>query len=98
MTWCGTLAQLAGRPSGAADYLIPGYWLWAKVIQNLADIGYDSDDMLMACYDWRLAFPILETRDKFLSELKWGIVSAARKDESRIHHIPPTCYHIRLNI
>ena len=27
----------------AADYLVSGFWVWAKVIENLADIGYDAN-------------------------------------------------------
>jgi hypothetical protein len=28
--------------------------------QNLGDVGYDSNDILLASYDWRLSFPNLE--------------------------------------
>jgi phospholipid:diacylglycerol acyltransferase len=24
----------------AADYVIGGYWVWGKIIENLAEIGY----------------------------------------------------------
>ena len=24
----------------SADYLVGGYWVWGKLIENLADIGY----------------------------------------------------------
>jgi len=27
----------------AADYLVSGFWVWAKIIENLADIGYDAN-------------------------------------------------------
>ena len=47
---------------GAADYLVGGYWVWGKIIANLADVGYDPSNMHMAAYDWRLAFPDLERR------------------------------------
>ena len=40
---------------GAADYFITGYNLWGKLIQNLADVGYDEQSMYLAAYDWRLA-------------------------------------------
>lgn len=36
----------------AADYFAAGYWVWGKVIENLADIGYTSNEMFMAAYDW----------------------------------------------
>ncbi|ORX70646.1 LACT-domain-containing protein [Linderina pennispora] len=39
----------------AADYFITGYWIWAKLIENLAVLGYDSNDMFLASYDWRLS-------------------------------------------
>eukprot|EP00971_Amphidinium_carterae_P268997 5336616-Amphidinium_carterae.1 len=49
----------------SADYFIGNYWLWAKLIQNLGDIGYDDPDIHLACYDWRLAYPLLEERDRY---------------------------------
>ena len=39
--------------------MIGGFWVWAKMIENLADIGYDASSMHMASYDWRLAFQVL---------------------------------------
>ncbi|EIE87807.1 hypothetical protein RO3G_12518 [Rhizopus delemar RA 99-880] len=54
----------------AADYFITGYWVWAKVIENLAAIGYDTNNMHFASYDWRLSFSNLEVRDGYFSKLK----------------------------
>lgn len=54
----------------AADYFITGYWVWAKVIENLATIGYDTNSMHFASYDWRLSFMNLEVRDGYFSKLK----------------------------
>ncbi|KAI8638539.1 Lecithin:cholesterol acyltransferase-domain-containing protein [Parasitella parasitica] len=54
----------------AADYFITGYWVWAKVIENLATIGYDTNSMHFASYDWRLSFGNLEVRDRYFSQLK----------------------------
>ncbi|KAF9917323.1 hypothetical protein BX616_001354 [Lobosporangium transversale] len=54
----------------AADYLVPGYWVWAPIIKNLAAIGYDNNNMYLAAYDWRLAFSNLEVRDNYFSRLK----------------------------
>ena len=54
----------------AADYLIGGFWVWAKLIENLGDIGYDTNSMSMAPYDWRLAFRHLQVRDFYFSKLK----------------------------
>ncbi|ELR23917.1 Lecithin:cholesterol acyltransferase [Acanthamoeba castellanii str. Neff] len=54
----------------AADYLFPGYWVWGKLIQNFADIGYDSNNLFMAAYDWRLSFKGLQQRDQYFTKLK----------------------------
>ena len=47
----------------AADYFMATYWVWSKLIENLADIGYDGSTMTMMSYDWRLGYNVLETRD-----------------------------------
>jgi phospholipid:diacylglycerol acyltransferase len=57
----------------AADYFMANYWVFGKLIENLADVGYDSSTMSMEPYDWRLAFPILEERDGYLTKLKLKI-------------------------
>lgn len=54
----------------AADSFVPGYWIWSKIIENLAVVGYTSTDLTMASYDWRLAFHNLEIRDSYFSLLK----------------------------
>jgi phospholipid:diacylglycerol acyltransferase len=61
----------------AADYLVGGYWVWAKLIKELALVGYDPNSMHMASYDWRLSLPDLEKRDHFFSKLK-GIIELAK--------------------
>ncbi len=69
------------RPSAgleAADFLVGGYWVWAKIIENAADIGYDPNSMFMAPYDWRLAFRDLERRDAYYSRLK-SLIEIARQ-------------------
>ncbi|KAJ3056537.1 hypothetical protein HK097_006170 [Rhizophlyctis rosea] len=63
----------AAQGLDAADYLFPGYWVWARMISNLAAIGYDSNNMHLAAYDWRLSFPDLEKRDAYFSKLKSNI-------------------------
>ncbi|CAF1357973.1 unnamed protein product [Adineta steineri] len=55
----------------AADYVFPGYWLWSKVIQNLADIGYDPNNLVTLGYDWRLTPQLLEERDGYFTQLKF---------------------------
>lgn len=54
----------------AADYFLANFWVFGKLIENLADVGYDSSTMTMEPYDWRLAFPMLEKRDGYLTKLK----------------------------
>ncbi|KAL3720825.1 hypothetical protein ACJRO7_005606 [Eucalyptus globulus] len=54
----------------AADYFMPGYFVWAVLIANLARIGYEEKTMYMAAYDWRLSFQNTEVRDQTLSRMK----------------------------
>tara|TARA_R110002050_G_scaffold118248_3_gene235568 strand:- start:562 stop:783 length:222 start_codon:yes stop_codon:yes gene_type:complete len=54
----------------AADYLVPGFWIWAKVIESLGDIGYDSNTMAMIGYDWRLSFRNMQERDMIFSKVR----------------------------
>ncbi|CAO3645287.1 unnamed protein product [Cunninghamella echinulata] len=60
----------AAQGLDAADYFVSGYWIWGKIIENLAVVGYDSNNMFLASYDWRLAFYNLEVRDKYFTKLK----------------------------
>nr|CAG8450344.1 2325_t:CDS:2 [Entrophospora candida] len=52
------------------------------MIQNLAAIGYDNNNMHLAAYDWRLSFYNLEIRDKYFSKLKANL-ELAKKSEGR---------------
>jgi phospholipid:diacylglycerol acyltransferase len=54
----------------AADFFLAGYWIWNKILQNLAVIGYGPNNMLSALYDWRLAYLDLQVRDGYFSKLK----------------------------
>ena len=54
----------------AADFILPGFWVWARIISNLAEIGYDHNNLHMAAYDWRLDIGNLETRDRYFTRLK----------------------------
>ncbi|CAI5459548.1 unnamed protein product [Closterium sp. Yama58-4] len=54
----------------AADYFLPGYFVWAVIIEQLAKIGYEERNMFMAAYDWRLSFYNTQKRDQTLSRLK----------------------------
>ncbi|KAK4269107.1 hypothetical protein QN277_022309 [Acacia crassicarpa] len=57
----------------AADYFAPGYFVWAVLIANLAQIGYEEKTMYMAAYDWRISFQNTEVRDQTLSRIKSNI-------------------------
>lgn len=54
----------------AADFFMAGYWIWNKILQNLAVIGYGPNNMVSASYDWRLSYLDLERRDYYFSKLK----------------------------
>lgn len=63
----------AAQGFDAADFFITGYWIWNKILQNLAVIGYNPNNMLAASYDWRLNYLDLERRDGYFSKLKMDI-------------------------
>jgi phospholipid:diacylglycerol acyltransferase len=45
----------------------------SKVIENLAVVNYDTDNLVLAPYDWRLSMYNLEERDGYFSRLKTTI-------------------------
>lgn len=47
--------------------------MWARIIENLAEVGYDQSNMAMHSYDWRLSPKKLEERDQYFSRLKASI-------------------------
>ncbi|CAJ1370765.1 unnamed protein product [Effrenium voratum] len=53
-----------------ADYLLANYWVWAKLLENLAMIGYDVNSMRLMPYDWRLSYSRLQERDYYFSRLR----------------------------
>lgn len=57
----------------AADFFITGYWIWNKIVSNLAVLGYGPNEMTLAAYDWRLAYLDLERRDMYFTKLKHQI-------------------------
>ncbi|KAK8864610.1 hypothetical protein IAR55_001860 [Kwoniella newhampshirensis] len=63
----------AAQGLDAASEFIQGYWIWQKIVENLATLGYDTNSMDMAAYDWRLAYYNLETRDAYFTRLKTKI-------------------------
>lgn len=60
----------AAQGFDATDFFITGYWIWNKILENLATIGYDPTNAYTAAYDWRLAYHNLEVRDQYFSRLK----------------------------
>uniref|UniRef100_A0A0D6R316 phospholipid:diacylglycerol acyltransferase n=1 Tax=Araucaria cunninghamii TaxID=56994 RepID=A0A0D6R316_ARACU len=67
----------------AADYFAPGYFVWAVLIANLAQIGYEEKTMYMAAYDWRISFQNTEVRDQTLSRLKSTIELMVKTNDGR---------------
>eukprot|EP00804_Cyclotella_cryptica_P007389 CCRYP_002600-RA/>CCRYP_002600-RA protein AED:0.37 eAED:0.37 QI:330/1/1/1/0.75/0.6/5/139/633 len=57
----------------AADNFVASYWVFAKMIENLADVGYDGSTMTMMSYDWRLGYEMMEKRDGFFTKLKMTV-------------------------
>lgn len=45
----------------------------AKIIENLAVVDYDTNNLYLAAYDWRLSMWNLEERDGYFSKLKFMI-------------------------
>ncbi|KAL2914555.1 phospholipid:diacylglycerol acyltransferase [Polyrhizophydium stewartii] len=74
----------AAQGLDAADYLFPGYWVWARIISNMAAIGADNNNMHLATYDWRLSFANLEKRDLYFSKLKSTIELAHKATGERV--------------
>ena len=70
----------------SADYFIPGVqgtYVWGKLIEELAEIGYDESNLHLAGYDWRLSPQELQKRDHYLSALKGRIELLAEANEGR---------------
>lgn len=66
----------AAQGFDATDFFITGYWIWNKILENLATIGYDPTNAFTAAYDWRRSYPNLEVRDQYFSRLKSYIETA----------------------
>mmetsp|Transcript_35070 Transcript_35070/g.70894 ORF Transcript_35070/g.70894 Transcript_35070/m.70894 type:complete len:705 (-) Transcript_35070:2760-4874(-) len=68
----------------AADYFMATYWVWSKLIENFADVGYDGSLMTMMSYDWRLGYPILEQRDGYFTKLQYTIEANVRSRGEKV--------------
>ncbi|KAF8518206.1 phospholipid:diacylglycerol acyltransferase [Gautieria morchelliformis] len=68
----------------AASSFIQGYWIWSKIIENLAAVGYDTNLLSLAAYDWRLSYYNLEVRDGYFSRLKTTIESFKQREGCKV--------------
>ncbi|PCH36716.1 phospholipid:diacylglycerol acyltransferase [Wolfiporia cocos MD-104 SS10] len=56
----------------------------SKIIENLAVVNYDTNNLHLAPYDWRLAYSNLELRDGYFSKLKTTIEGFRRREGHRV--------------
>lgn len=68
----------------AASSFIQGYWVWSKIVENLAVVNYDTNNLYLAPYDWRLAFYNLEVRDGYFSKLKSVIEGLKKRQKKKV--------------
>ncbi|TFK75464.1 phospholipid:diacylglycerol acyltransferase [Pluteus cervinus] len=68
----------------AASSFIQGYWIWSKIIENLAVLDYDTNNLHLAPYDWRLSYYNLEERDGYFSRLKTAIEGFKRRQKKKV--------------
>lgn len=48
----------------------PSYVPRSKIVENLAAVNYDTNNLHLAPYDWRLSYYNLEERDGYFSKLR----------------------------
>ena len=58
-------------------------WYGQTNHNNLAQIGYDSNLLYVASYDWRLSFKNMEVRDLYFSRLKREIEYRVRLNQEK---------------
>lgn len=74
----------AAQGFDATDFFITGYWIWNKILENLATIGYDPTNAFTAAYDWRLSYMNYEKRDQYFTRLKAHIEIAVRVQNKKV--------------
>lgn len=74
----------AAQGFDATDFFITGYWIWNKILENMASLGYDPTNSFTAAYDWRLSYPNLETRDQYFTRLQSYIEMAHRTEGKKV--------------
>ncbi|KAJ6260680.1 hypothetical protein Dda_4907 [Drechslerella dactyloides] len=72
----------AAQGFDATDFFVTGYWIWSKILENLATLGYDPMSSYTAAYDWRLSYINLEKRDHYFTRLK-NHIEVAKKVHKR---------------
>lgn len=74
----------AAQGFDATDFFITGYWIWNKILENLATIGYDPTNAFSAAYDWRLSYLNMEKRDQYFTRLKSHIEMAVKLGDKKV--------------
>lgn len=74
----------AAQGFDATDFFITGYWIWNKILENLATIGYDPTNAFTAAYDWRLSYMDYERRDQYFTRLKAHIETAVKVSNTKV--------------
>jgi phospholipid:diacylglycerol acyltransferase len=74
----------AAQGFDATDFFITGYWIWNKILENLATIGYDPTNAFTAAYDWRMTYMNYEIRDQYFTRLKAHIEVATRVSNKKV--------------
>ncbi|KAH8828190.1 phospholipid diacylglycerol acyltransferase [Flagelloscypha sp. PMI_526] len=74
----------AAEGVSAASAFIQGYWVWSKIVENLAAVNYDTNNLYLAPYDWRLAYTNLEERDGYFSKLKMTIEGLKKRQKTKV--------------
>lgn len=74
----------AAQGFDATDFFITGYWIWNKIFENLASLGYDPTNSFTAAYDWRLSYHNLEVRDLYFTKLKSHIEIAHKYSGKKV--------------
>jgi phospholipid:diacylglycerol acyltransferase len=62
----------------AGDVFMPGFWVWSKLIRDMAAIGYDHNNLNFASFDWRLSLHDMERRDHYFTLLKLRIEALSK--------------------
>lgn len=74
----------AAQGFDATDFFITGYWIWNKILENLATIGYDPTNAFTAAYDWRMSYENYEIRDQYFTRLKIHIETGVKISNKKV--------------